>query len=44
MTTQLTVRFGLDRHGQPLAVIDGLPGAGETDLEYFRRLIAKRRA
>ena len=28
MTTQLTVRFGLDRHGQPLVVIDGLPGAG----------------
>jgi len=28
MTIQLTACFGLDRHGQILAVIDGLPGVG----------------
>jgi len=28
MNTQLTACFGLDRHAQPLAVIDGLPGVG----------------
>ena len=28
MNTQLTACFGLDRHEQPLAVIDGLPGVG----------------
>jgi len=26
MTPQLTACFGLDRNGEPMAVIDGLPG------------------